>query len=570
MKNKHIIIPIALCTLAFAACTDNNYDLSDIDTTARVNVNDFALKARSVTVKLDDVLDISDGSKIQKIPEANGKKIYAVKESGTISKSKDIRIPSFTAPGKVATITPEPINFMSLVSAKTRAGISGMTVTADIPTKETSISLSADNVDNAVTNVTHIGVNTDVVIKVQFTGIATALKQLHISNLNINFVKGLDATVDGGSYNPETGVISLGDKETTEKDGNLEYAVTVHVNGIHVGNGKAAQFADHKFTFNTVASVVEGATISAGINDLKTNASLPTTAGYIIRAEVKDIKATTFSGNIDYTVENIASQYVNLTDLPDMLRDTQTSIELSNPMIKLNVTNPVADYVGIQAGLSITGHSAYSTDKDAIKMTSAENTINLMPEIPTDLPTDGSQYVKFADLGKVLSGAGLPSQLRIDVLSPKAIGNDVKDFPLGTTYEGVGGSWEFYAPLSLTDKSKIRYEKEWDDWGDEDLDHLCLNSATVTANIDSDVPLEIELDLVMTGKTGTMTAEKVTIEPNASDAPVTFNLKGDLKGVKGMKVEAHLTGSNGTLKPDQNIVLKNIAAKVNGYYEEKL
>lgn len=555
---------MVLCTLAFTACTDNSYNLGDIDTTAHVNVHDLVLSAKSVNIQLDDVLDISDDSKIKKIDG-----IYAVKESGEIPVSKDITIPSFTALGAVATFTtPELISFSSLV--KTRAGGSEPSVSAKIPTKETSISLSTKNVDAAVMSLTHVGVSVDVSIKVQFTGISTALQQLHISNLAINFVKGLDATVENGTYDSKTGVINIGDGTTVTNGSNLEYVIILHVTGINVGEDMAARFSGHEFTFDAKASVAEGATISAGFSDLKTNAAMPSSAGFLIRAEVSDIVATAFSGKVKYEVSDIAPQYVNLTDIPDMLRDSGTSIDLDNPSVKLNVTNPISEYVDLQAGLSITGHNTYSTATDAVKLWNAENIIYLMPKVPVDRPADGSEYVEFADLGKVLSGSGLPSKLRIDVLSPMAPEQEVTNFPLGKTYEGVKGTWEFYAPLSLTDKAKIRYEKEWDDWGDKDLDNLCIESAVITANVDSDVPLDMEISMVLNGKSGNMTAEKVTIAPNAKATPITINLKGYIKGVKGMKVVAGLKGGNGTLKPDQKIVLKNVSATVNGYYEEKL
>lgn len=58
-----------------------------------------------------------------------------------------------------------------------------------------------------------------------------------------------------------------------------------------------------------------------------------------------------------------------------------------------------------------------------------------------------------------------------------------KALPLGTDIDGVNGTWEFYTRLSLTDNTKIKYTKVWDDWSDEDLDGLTVNKATVNVTL---------------------------------------------------------------------------------------
>ena len=74
-------------------CIDNDYDLSDIDTTSEIKVNNLTLPVKIDAITLNDIFDISEDSKIQTVT-VNGQEFYAVTQHGDIN-SQSINIPTF-------------------------------------------------------------------------------------------------------------------------------------------------------------------------------------------------------------------------------------------------------------------------------------------------------------------------------------------------------------------------------------------------------------------------------------------------------------------------------------------
>ena len=85
----------ALSLLALSSCIDNAYDLSDIDTTARLQVKELTIPLNLDHITLDQVIDLDDDSEIVKETDALGNVFYAIKKEGTF-KSDPIDVASFT------------------------------------------------------------------------------------------------------------------------------------------------------------------------------------------------------------------------------------------------------------------------------------------------------------------------------------------------------------------------------------------------------------------------------------------------------------------------------------------
>lgn len=96
MKSHVLLLGLttALAT-GFVSCVDNDYDLSDIDTTTRLTVNDLVVPVNIDEVELGDIITYDDDSRI-KVVEIGGKRFYALTETGTFSSDK-IHINNVTA-----------------------------------------------------------------------------------------------------------------------------------------------------------------------------------------------------------------------------------------------------------------------------------------------------------------------------------------------------------------------------------------------------------------------------------------------------------------------------------------
>jgi len=99
MSNKKVLLFSAFAmSLGLVSCVNEDYDLSNLDTTIGVKVKDLTL-AMNLTedIKLDKVMDLEDGSQIKKLTDpSTGDVVYAVLEDGDF-KSDPITINGFSA-----------------------------------------------------------------------------------------------------------------------------------------------------------------------------------------------------------------------------------------------------------------------------------------------------------------------------------------------------------------------------------------------------------------------------------------------------------------------------------------
>ena len=150
------------------------------------------------------------------------------------------------------------------------------------------------------------------------------------------------------------------------------------------------------------------------------------------------------------------------------------------------------------------------------------------------------------------------------------------DFSLGTDIPGIDGHYDFFAPLALQNGSSIVYTETEDGWNDEDVDAITVEKLHVSARATSRVPLDVKLSAYVLDKYGNrMQAQltSVTLPANAEDFPFTIELtEGQtVTHLDGITFTARVNADGETpLSPDQEIVLKEVRAKVSGYYEKEL
>ena len=88
MKRQHALAATAATTMTMllTGCIDNGYDLTDIDTTSEIKVNDLTLPVNLAPVTLSDIIAVGENED-DKVKEVtiNGKTFYAVEETGSFS-----------------------------------------------------------------------------------------------------------------------------------------------------------------------------------------------------------------------------------------------------------------------------------------------------------------------------------------------------------------------------------------------------------------------------------------------------------------------------------------------------
>ena len=570
-KTIPFIAFVAIATwTTLVSCTDNDYDLSDVDTNARFNVKNLVIPVNLDDIKLDCVLDIEDDSKIKK----NGDE-YAVIEEGDFS-SNAITVNPFTTNGDYfessKNMKLEPVG-----NSISKRAPDGKLASAKIPNNATIIKTSAANVDPSILTVDHVGTEMNINVSIQFDGLIDYIKQIAIEGLEIQYLTGLEMTPSIGTYDAESGLLTIGNTMTTE---NHRFEINLHITGINREQA-GITFENNFFNIDKEVYVKQGE-LALYADQIKNAATLltglPEDVKYTLAANIGACTVKSFSGKIKYGITGINIDPIDMSDIPEMLSQEGTNLFLENPQIYLNVNNPLYQKgynLFAQTGLSLTGNATYATANDAIKLDKPYGSFVLAPDTQNiKYKVFEKQNVKgviFSNLGEVLSGGKIPSKIDVELLTPVIPEQQVNNFILGDPLPPISGKWQLYAPLSLTSSSIIKYTKRWDDWQDEDLDGLTVENAVINATMSSDVPLALEVSFTLLGREGKLSG-KTTLSANANNEPIEISLTTGtpVSKIYGLEIDARIKGSGKSISPSQKITVKNLKAKVNGHYDKEL
>lgn len=585
-----------IVALLVGACTDSDYDLSDIDTTVGLSVNDLVVPINIDSIFLEPILDLEDDSKVKNV---DGE--YAVVEEGTFS-SEPVNVPSYTASATTSTpivdeleLTPSDELLAAIAEVQLTAGEPALS--CSISDESTEISIVAEDVDEALVSVERLMAEPVAMsVVVEFTGLTGMADEFVIDDFKFQFFKGLDATIDVGTYDPETGIIAVDYITTTDHkiSTGLQATSIGEESGMGIDEDRTFSLVQECYTLSGTVSVYPEAINSKYVNadgsvDAPTlMADLPEKVSYRCTINIDDVEAREFTGVVKYAIEGIDIEPVALTDIPDVLNQLGTDIRLKNPQIYLALNNPVERYdIYAQAGLLLTSHvggtaSEYEMD-EPIVIDEEDNKYCISPTAPASyyVGYEDAEHVLFSTLGDVLSGEQMPSTIDIEVTSPEIPEQRVEGFKLGEDIEAIEGSYVFYAPLQLSADAKVVYTDTIDGWNDEDVDAITITKLVVNANVSTDMPLDIEFKVYPIDPEGNkMYDDGVVVCGTVNttvyygmDEPVEVTVDGTITHLDGIIVEARATGvddSDESLRAEQTIVLTDVKATVSGTYIKEL
>lgn len=585
MFNMKKELKALLLTLPFAcslvSCINNDYDLSDIDTTVGIAVNDLVIPVNLDKITLGDVLDLEDDSQIK---EVNG--IYAVVKDGTFS-SDEIEIPSFSAPAPSI----EPISSVLSIDVESFAKASLRTgnkvAKYPITDANTSFMYHSDDVSEYIIAAYAFDLNSSLNVDIIVNGLDGITNSFEIENLSIQLPAGMKAVSDKGVYDEETGVLNLGNVTGQ----NNRFSFKVDFSRVDVEKS-GALLKDGKFDFSGEISVKTGdiAIYDDNFESGMTVADLPEEVEFKGNATMSDMSVSTFDGVVCYNIDGIDVDPISMTDIPDILNQTGTNIILDNPQIYVSMNNPVADKgLSASVGFALTPiregetSQALTLDDDSLvighdKPLNENYTFCMSPYKPDTYYTgfEDAEFCEFSTLGKVLSGTKLPESINIDVVNPNVWAQEVYGFELGQKLDRVNGSYSFYAPLALTENSVIAYKDTIDGWNDEDVDSIEISEAIINAVVTTDVPLALDIKAEPIDKYGNvienLEVKGASVGIKADGQPIEISIKGKIRHLDGIILTARAQSgvSDESLAPGHNISLTDIKAKVSGIYRTEL
>lgn len=570
-------ISACLLSLVLSGCVDNDYDLSNIDTTTEIKVKDLVLPVNIQAVTLNDIIDVDQDSKIKTV-EIDGKEFYAVTESGSIS-SDGITVDGFTAPAPTVNtayaryrldtpatrgVTLENYYELSSFSAQT-------------------VEFRAENIDSSIKSLSSIDMqplHIDLTMTTNGFGDETVIS---FAVLELQFLKGLtfESLPAGYQYNASTGVLKIENLPCPNHKADINLVATA----IDF-TASGTDIAGNSLDFKSEVKPISGRVKTVSTFETGTTPSVSNEIEFIVNTTAEAMTATYVTGDIEYHLEGdgLNINPVDLSDIPDFLNESGTDLRLANPQIYLNLSNPVAaDGLYYQTGLELGAVrngsiKYYELDNDGVvrveKTSAGPFNFVLSPSMPTEPLKDyasGLKHVPFTGLSDVLSGEGLPSSIEINLINPELPSQHMEHFELNKTIPGVTGSYEFFAPLALKDGSVIIYSDRIDGWNDEDVDKIIIETLEIEADVTSTIPLGAKLTAWPIDKDGhrigDVHIEGADIEALAKGKHINIRATGEIRHLDGITFDAVVRpGSEETLSPNQTISLENIKAKVSGSY----
>jgi len=569
----------ALCLgVMCSGCIDDDYDLSDVDTTVRVSVDDLVVPINLNEATLKSMLGLDpEPEPDSKIQVVNGQ--YAFVQDGSFS-SEVISISAVSLPKPVIDATVATIDLGGL---STLGRAAGSVVSVDVPVSQTHLSTSTDNVSDCIVKLGRITTNFNVSISMSLPELAGVIGKASFEGLSFKLPKGM--TISGeGTYDPSTGIYEASSVPVT----NGRAAVSFDVKAIDCEQaGVELDAAQASITFSDDLGIV-GGVLSLDLSSLG-SAALPSSCTLTTAYEFGNIPVLTFSGEMKYTLDGFSISDVSLDDLPDVLTQQGTDLLIANPQIYFDVTNPLAPYsIKAQTGFEITSYVDESK-VGSYKLDEPYFTINGTPgvtkyayylsprEVDATYPGyEGAEHVGYASLSNVLGGDRVPTRLSIDFTSPEMPVQPVSEMPLGVDLGDVSGHYVFCAPLAFATGARIVYSDALDGWWSEDLDAVTIERLDVNAVVSTDLPVGVHFTGYPIDRNGNqidgVNIEGADIAAGASGAQLHISITGAVKGLDGIRFEATVAADADTeaLTPDMTIKLTDIRPCVSGYYTKEL
>lgn len=454
------------------SCVDNKYDLDkDIDMTVNVGGEHLTIPAGSSdTAYLSKIIEVKEGDILQ--PDA-ATRVYH------LTKKDDINVEPTTV--KEVMISSANTDLMKeLVGA-------GSSTSASITTgleEENKLTAEASDIDEALIELGALGAETPASLTLAFEFLNTGsltFGSVTAKNLEIqlpDFLMFKEGEVEEGNKL----ILNNEELKNTHK--------VLHVVGYQFGKkaGEGEKPDENRIITIDGKVTMKGEVVTSGIGG---SGSLTMT----MHVTLGEMIANSVTGVIQPKIEAEATK-IELNDLPDFLKDEETRLDITNPVILLRADNPLATPVEIDAVLTplknntvVTGKSVEVGNGDIVLVPGA-NVIALSRtgESSVDGVTDN---VKVEDINNLLEI--IPDDIEVD-LQPVVRNENYYTVELGKPYD-MPSSYEVDVPLSFEQGLNIVYNDSVQDLNKDlkDLDKVSLKKANVLVTVDNAIPLKLQL-----------------------------------------------------------------------------
>lgn len=453
------------------SCVDNKYDLDkDIDMTINVGGEHLTIPAGSSdTAYLSKIIEVEEGDILQ--PDA-ATRVYH------LTKRDDIDV------------DPTTVKEVTISSANTDlkqelVGSGSKTTELDV---KNNLRAEASDIDEALIELGALGAKTP-------TSLTLAFEFLNTGNLTFGSVTAKNLEIQLPDFLMfEKGEVEEGNKLILNNEELKNAQKVLHVIGYQFG-GKAGEGEipdkNRTITINGLVTM-QGQVVTSGING---SGSLTMT----LDVTLEEMTANSVTGVIQPEIKAETTN-IELNDLPDFLKDEETRMDITNPVILLRAENQLETPVEVDAVLTPMKGNAQIDGKEVkvgsgygktpVVLASGKNVIALSRT--GECTIEGvTSNVKVEDINDLLET--IPDDIEVD-LQPVVRNEGYYTAELGRAYE-MPSSYEVDVPLSFEQNLNIVYNDSVQDLNKDlnDLDKVILKKANVLLTVDNAIPLKLQL-----------------------------------------------------------------------------
>lgn len=454
------------------SCVDNKYDLDkDIDMTVNVGGEYLTIPAGSTdTAFLSKIIEVKEGDILQ--PDA-ATRVYH------LTKKDDINVEPTTV--KEVTISSANTDLMKeLVGAGSSTSAS---ITTDLE-EENKLTAEASDIDEALIELGALGAETPA-------SLTLAFEFLNTGNLTFGSVTAKNLEIQLPDFLMfKEGEVTEGNKLILNNEELKNTHKVLHVVGYQFGKkaGEGEKPDENRIITIDGKVTMKGEVVTSGIGG---SGSLTMT----MHVTLGEMIANSVTGVIQPKIEAEATK-IELNDLPDFLKDEETRLDITNPVILLRADNPLATPVEIDAVLTplknntvVTGKSVEVGNGDIVLVPGA-NVIALSRTGESSV-AGVTDNVKVEDINNLLEI--IPDDIEV-ALQPVVRNENYYTVELGKPYD-MPSSYEVDVPLSFEQGLNIVYNDSVQDLNKDlkDLDKVSLKKANVLVTVDNAIPLKLQL-----------------------------------------------------------------------------
>lgn len=486
------------------SCVDNKYDLDkDIDMTINVGGEHLTIPAGSSdTAYLSKIIEVEEGDILQ--PDA-ATRVYH------LTKKDDIDVDPTTV--KEVTISETTTKLEETKIVNTTSSLINEDVTEGINTLG-DFKAESNNIDKALKELGSLYAKTpvDLILTIDFANTGDlSFAKVKANNLKIIFPDYIVFKAEEGIQGHEL----ILDGQVLSENGS-SYSRTLKVEGYKFSENAGAGRKPNEGTL-TIEGVIsmEGEVVTTGVSGTGTLSLVPKTV-------LREMTANSVTGVIQPEIKAETTN-IELNDLPDFLKDEETRMDITNPVILLRAENQLETPVEVDAVLTPMKGNAQIDGKEVkvgsgygktpVVLASGKNVIALSRT--GECTIEGvTSNVKVEDINDLLET--IPDDIEVD-LQPVVRNEGYYTAELGRAYE-MPSSYEVDVPLSFEQNLNIVYNDSVQDLNKDlnDLDKVILKKANVLLTVDNAIPLKLQLKpenvLIKDVYGNELTAVKKTIE----------------------------------------------------------